>query len=131
MPHAPCTVLHVSGLFVMEPFRNIEFVTSLFVGADSEGEATLHLTHGSSDCEPRVAVYPTSRMRIDFPKYVVGGRYGNEVNKSKVSRSGRRKKKKDAHKTLRRLYSGLSDSSTSLTYSPPPPVTSSSNLHRM
>jgi hypothetical protein len=86
---------HSLGLFVMEPFRNIEFVTSLFVGTDSEGEPTLHLTHGSSDCEPRVAVYPTSRMRLDFPKYVVGAlKVSLSTKVSSVIVVGSRKKRR-------------------------------------
>ena len=84
---APFNIVSFSGLFVFEPFRNIEFVSSLFVTTDAEGEPLLQLTHGSSDCEPRIASYPMSRMRVDFPKYTVGGRWGDFDEKKKKKKN--------------------------------------------
>jgi hypothetical protein len=74
---APYRILSYSGLFVFKPFRNIEFVTSLYVTTSTESQSQsqsdyiLQLSHGSSDCEPRIAIYSEQLLRHDFNEYML------------------------------------------------------------
>ena len=63
---APYAILSFSGLFAFSPFRNIEFVMSMFVTESGQ----LQLTHGSSDCESRLAIVPDSLLRQEFGGYL-------------------------------------------------------------
>ena len=63
----PFKILSFSSLFTFHPLRNIEFVMSLHVTSDGR----LQLTHGSSDCEPRLSVFPLQRLKDEFGEYLV------------------------------------------------------------
>ena len=94
---SPFDIVSFSGLFVFNPFRNIEFVTSLFIDPYTNH---LQLTHGSSDCEARLAIYPVSQLRKDFGEYMIrqgSSSYENEElllasQKSRKNRVRRREK---------------------------------------
>lgn len=62
----PYHILSFSPLFAFKPYRNIEFVMSLSITETSD----LLLTHGSSDCEPRVAFFNWTLLSDVFAEYV-------------------------------------------------------------
>lgn len=63
----PYSIVQFSPLFAFSPYRDIEFVMSMVVREHDYG---LEITHGSLDCEPRIAVLPWSKLKKMFPNYV-------------------------------------------------------------
>ena len=61
----PYHILSYSPLFTFKPYRNIEFVMSLTVNKDND----LELSHGSSDCEPRIALLKWKVLKSWFGEY--------------------------------------------------------------
>ena len=62
----PYNIVSYSPLFAMKPYREIEFVMSLNVMPD----LSLELTHGSQDCEPRLAIYNQTDFRKNFREFL-------------------------------------------------------------
>ena len=90
----PFDIVSFSGLFVFNPFRNIEFVTSLFIDPYTYH---LQLTHGSSDCEARIAIYPVSQLRNDFDEYMVN-KGSNKNEAEELLASSRQRSKNNSGK---------------------------------
>ena len=61
----PYHILSYSPLFSFKPYRNIEFVMSLTVNKDHG----LEISHGSSDCEPRIALLSWKILQSWFGEY--------------------------------------------------------------
>ena len=62
----PYNIVSFSPLFAFKPYRDIEFIMSVNVMEDG----SLELSHGSMDCEPRLAVYNVTMFRKDFAEYM-------------------------------------------------------------
>ena len=62
----PYEILSFSPLFAFKPYRPIEFVMSLFVSKNGD----LELSHGSMDCEPKLAIIPVEKVRVYFREYL-------------------------------------------------------------
>ena len=63
----PYEILSFSPLFAFKPYRDIEFVMSIHV----RGNGALELTHGSMDCEPRLAIFPIQTLEEIFREYMI------------------------------------------------------------
>ena len=61
----PYDILTYSPLFAFNPYKDIDFVMSIYVRNDGD----LELTYGSVDCEPRLAMFPLEQLRILFQEY--------------------------------------------------------------
>ena len=61
----PYEILSFSPLFAFKPYRPIEFVMSLFVSKNGD----LELSHGSMDCEPKLAIMPLSLLSKIFEEF--------------------------------------------------------------
>ncbi len=62
----PYNIVSFSPLFAFKPYRDIEFVMSLVPLPDG----SLELTHGSMDCESRVAVFNRTYIEEHFKAYL-------------------------------------------------------------
>ena len=67
----PYHILSFSPLFAFKPFRSIEFVMSIVVKDNYD----IELTHGSSDCEPRIAIFNWTLLNDYFGEYVKRSQY--------------------------------------------------------
>lgn len=61
----PYRILAWSKLFVFQPYRSIEFVSSLLVMKNGN----LQLSYGSSDCEPRLGIITLQSLRNEFQEF--------------------------------------------------------------
>jgi len=64
--HYPYNIVSYSPLFSMKPYREVEFVMSINVLPCG----SLELTHGSMDCEPRLAIYNQTDFRRNFREFL-------------------------------------------------------------
>ena len=62
----PYNIVSFSPLFSFKPYRDIEFVMSMNVLPD----LSIELTHGSMDCESRLAVYNQTFFRKHFEEFL-------------------------------------------------------------
>ena len=62
----PYHILSFSPLFAFKPYRDIEFVMSLVVTPDYD----IEMSHGSSDCEPRLAFFNWTIIETVFSEFV-------------------------------------------------------------
>jgi hypothetical protein len=62
----PYHILSFSPLFAFKPYRKIEFVMSLSL----TGNYDIVLTHGSSDCEPRISFFNWTTVSRYFSEYM-------------------------------------------------------------
>lgn len=62
----PYNIVSYSPLFSFKPYRDIEFVMSL----NPLPDGSLELTHGSMDCEPRIAIFNRTYIEENFKAYL-------------------------------------------------------------
>ena len=62
----PYSILSYSPLFTFKPYRDIEFVMSINV---VRRDGSLELTHGSMDCEPKLAIFPIDKLKSYFGEF--------------------------------------------------------------
>jgi hypothetical protein len=62
----PYRIVSYSPLFAFKPYHDIEFVMSINV---VRKDGSLELTHGSMDCESRLAIFPIERLQVIFREF--------------------------------------------------------------